>query len=108
MTSEDFSDVYKYSGLKALLVTVFEASIDLLCKKSNKSSSLFGYFDCFQSNHTVGCCHINFSGQFQIRREKFALQAMSLCFCCTFLRDCSCFVARFGQLFALRSPNFLF
>ena len=108
MTSEDFSDVYKYSGLQALFVTVFQTSVDLLCKKSYKSSSLLGYFNCFQSNHTEGCCNINFSRLSQIRREKFALQAMSLNFCCTFLRDCSCFVATFGQLFTLRPPNFLF
>ena len=31
---------------------------------------------------------------------------MSLLFCCTFLHDCSCFVATFGQLFTLRPPNF--
>ena len=70
MTSEDFSDVYKYSGLQVLFVTVFQTSVDLLCKKSYKSSSLLGNFDCFQSNHTVGCCNINFSGLSPIRREK--------------------------------------
>ena len=55
-------------------------------KKPYKSSSLFRYFNCFLSNHTVGCCNINFSCLYmsQIRREKFALQAMSLLFCCTF------------------------
>ena len=106
MTSEDFSDVYKYSGLQALFVTVFQTPVDLLCKKSYKSSSLFGYVDCFQSNHTLGCCNINFSDLSQIRREKFALQAMSLNICCTFLRDYSCFVATFGQLFTLQPPNF--
>ena len=106
MTSEDFSGVYKYSGLQALFVTVFQTSVNLLCKKSYESSSLFGYFDCFQSNHTVGCCNINFSGLSQIRREKFVLQTMSLYVCRTFLHECSCFVATFGQLFTLRPPNF--
>ena len=43
----------------------------LLCKNSYKSSSLLRYFDCFLSNHTVGCCNINFSCLSQIRREKF-------------------------------------
>ena len=85
MTSEDFSDVYKYSGLQALFVTVFQTSVDLLCKKSYKSSSMLGYFECFQSNHTAGCCNIKFGCLSQIRREKFALPAMSLYFCCTFL-----------------------
>ena len=47
MTSENISDVYKYSGLQALLVTVFKTSVDLLCKKSYKSSFLLGYIDCF-------------------------------------------------------------
>ena len=55
-----FSNVYKCSGLQALFVVVFYKSVDLLCKNSYKSSSLLGYFDCFQSNHTVGCCNINF------------------------------------------------
>ena len=71
MTSEDFSEVYWYSGLQALFVTVFQISVDLLCKKSYKSSSLLRYFDCFLSNHTVGCCNINFSCLSQKRREKF-------------------------------------
>ena len=65
MTSEDFSEVYWYSGLQALFVTIFQTSVDFLCKTSYKSSSLLGYFDCFQSNH------INFSDLSQIRREKF-------------------------------------
>ena len=73
MTSEDFSEVYWYSGLQALFVTVFqtETSVDFLRKTSYKSSSLLGYFNCFQSNHIVGCCNINFSDLSQIRREKF-------------------------------------
>ena len=59
MTSEDFSEVYWYSGLQALSVTVFQTSVDLLCKKSYESSSLLGYFDCsVLSNHIVGCCNI--------------------------------------------------
>ena len=68
---EDFSNVYKCSGLQALFVAVFYTSVDLLCKNSYKSSSLLGYFDCFQSNHTVGCCNINFRSLYQIKREKF-------------------------------------
>ena len=71
MTSEDFSEVYWYSGLQALFVTVFQTSVDFLCKTSYKSSSFLGYFDCFQSNHIVGCCNINFSDLSQLRREKF-------------------------------------
>ena len=76
MTSEDFSDVY--SGLQALCVTVFQTSVDvdLLCKKSYKSSSVLGSFDGFQLNHTVGCCNINFSGLSQIRREKSCKQCL--------------------------------
>ena len=73
MTSEDFSEVYWYSGLQALFVTVFQTSVDFLCKTSYKSSSLLGYFDCFQSNHIVGCCNINFSDLSQTRREKFCI-----------------------------------
>ena len=74
MTSEDFSDVYKYRGLQALFVTVFQTSVDLLCKiKKSYKSSVLAYFDCFQLNHTVGCCNINFSGLSQIWREKSLL-----------------------------------
>ena len=51
---------------------VFYTSVDLLCKNSYKSSSLLEYFDCFQSNHTVGCCNINFRSLCQIKREKMA------------------------------------
>ena len=97
-TREYFSDVYKYSGLQALFVTVFQTSVDLLCKKSYKSSYLLGYFDCFQSNHTVGCCDIKFSGLSQIRREKLLCKQCLYIFIVLFLRDCSCFVAKFGQL----------
>ena len=61
---------YCYSGLQALFVTVLQTSVDLLCKKSYKSSSLLGYFDYFLSNHLVGCCNINFSCLSQMRREK--------------------------------------
>ena len=109
MTSEDFSEVYWYSGLQALFVTVFQTSVDFLCKTSYKSSSLLEYFDCFQSNHIVGCCKINFSDLSQIRREKFcfAIHASNVStFCCTFLHDCSCFVTTFGQLFTPATPDF--
>ena len=71
-------------GLQVLFVTVFQTSVDLLCKKSYKSSSVLAYFDCFQLNHTVECCNINISCLSQIRSEKIALQAMFLYFCCTF------------------------
>ena len=72
MTSEDFSEVYWYSGLQALFVTVFLTSVDFLSKNSYKSSSLSGYFDRFFSNHTVGCWNISFSCLSQIRSEKFS------------------------------------
>ena len=72
MTSEDFSDVYKYNGLQALFVTVFQTSVDLLCKKSHNSSSLLGYFDCFQSNNTVGCFKVNFSGLASNKKGKIS------------------------------------
>ena len=49
----------------------FRHHVDLLCKNSYKSSSLLGYFDCFLSDHTVGCCNISFSCLSQMRREKF-------------------------------------
>ena len=61
MTSEDFSEVYWYSGLQALFVTVFQTSVDFLCKTSYKSSSLLSISIFFQSNHIVGYCNINFS-----------------------------------------------
>ena len=56
---------------KHCLSQFFRHHVDLLCKKSYKSSSLLGYFNCFLSDHTVGCCNITFSCLFQIRREKF-------------------------------------
>ena len=71
-----------------------------------KSSSLLRYFDFFQSNHTVGCCNINFSSLCQIKREKSCFASCVSIFLLYFLRDCSCFVATFGQLFTLRPPNF--
>ena len=43
--------------------------------KVDKSSSLLRYCNCFLSNHTVGCCNINFSCLSQTRREK-------ICFAC--------------------------
>ena len=55
---------------KRCLSQSFEHHVDLLCKKSDKSCSLLGYFDCFLSDHAVGCCNINFSCLSQIRREK--------------------------------------
>ena len=79
MTSEDFSDVYWYSGLQVVFVMVFQPSVDFLCKNSYKSSSLLDYFDCFLSNHTVGCCNKNFSCLCQIRREKILLCKQCLC-----------------------------
>ena len=75
MTSDDFSDVYKYNGLQALFFTVFQTSVDLLCKKSYKSSSLLGYFDCFQSNYTVGCFNVNFSGLASNKKGKFCFES---------------------------------
>ena len=71
MTSEDFSEVYWYSSLQALFVTVLQTSVDFVCKNSCKNSFLLGYFDCFLSNHTVGCCNISFSCLSPIKREKF-------------------------------------
>ena len=110
MTSEDFSDVYKYGGLQALFVTAIsrplQISVDLLCKKSYESSSLLGYFDFFQSNPTVGCCNINFSGLSQIRRGKICFASNVSVFLLYLLRECSCFVATFGQLFILQPPIF--
>ena len=41
------------------------------CAKHRITAVLCLYFDCFQSNHIVGCCNINFSDLSQIRREKF-------------------------------------
>ena len=96
------------SGLQALFVTVFQTSVDFLSKNSYKSSSLLGYFDCFFSNHTVGCCDINFSCLSQIRSEKFSFASNVSIFLLYFLRNWSCFDATFGQLFTLRPPYFCF
>ena len=71
MTSQDFSDVFWYSGLQALFVAVCRTSVNLLCKKSRQSISLLWYLNCFLSNHSVGCCSISVSCLSQIRREKF-------------------------------------
>ena len=93
---------------KTLFVTVFHTSVDLLCKKSYKSSSLHRYFNCFLSNHTVGCWNINFSCLSQIRMEKSCFLSNVSLFLLYFLRDCSCFDATFGQLFTLRPQFFCF
>ena len=73
-----------------------------------KSSSLLGYFDCFLSNDTVGCCNINFSCLSQIRKEKICFATNVSIFLLYFLRDCNCLDATFGQLFTLRPPNFFY
>ena len=108
MTSEDFSEVYWYSGLQARFITVFQTSVDFLCKTSYKSSSLLWYFDCFQSNHIVGCCNINFSDLSQrIKEGKIALQAMSLLFVVLF---CTTVVVSLQRLanFSPCDPLFFF
>ena len=71
MSSEAFWEIYWYSGLQALFVTVFHIMSTSCAKKSYKGSSLLRYFDCFLSDHTVGCYNINFSCLSKIRREKF-------------------------------------
>ena len=73
VSGEDFLEVWRYWGLQALFVTVFQTSVDLLFKNSHKNSSLLGpeYLDCILSNNTVGCCNINFS-----KKEKNCLLCM--------------------------------
>ena len=88
------------------LVAVFHTSADLLCKKSYKSSSLLGYFNCFLSDHTVGCCNISFSCLSQIRREKFCFSSNVFIFLLYFFAWLQLFDATFGQLFTLRPPIF--
>ena len=109
MTSKGYiSDVDRYSCPQALFVTVFQTSVDLLCKNSYESGSLLGYLDCFLPNHIVGCCNINCSCLSQTRREKccHASNVSIPSFCCTFLHDCSCLETTFGQRFTLRPPYF--
>ena len=95
MTSEAVSEVYWYSGLQVLFVTVFQTSCRPLVQKNHTKAVLCS--DISFMDHTVGCCNISFSCLSQIRREKICF-AMFLYFCCTFLRDCSCLDATFGQL----------
>ena len=82
-----FCNVSKCSGLQALFAAVFYTSVDLLCKNSYERSVLVGYFDCFQSNHTVGCCNINFRSLCQIKRGKMlckqCLYIFLVLFCAT-------------------------
>ena len=103
MTSEDFSEVHWYSGLQALFVPVFHTSVDLLCKQPYKTSSLLRYFNCFLSNHTVGCCNINFSCLSQIRREKICFASNVYFF--AWLQSFRCHV---WPTFHPATPNFLF
>ena len=93
---------------KRCLSQSFRHHVDLLCKKSYKSSFLLGYFDCFLSDHTVGCFNISFSCLSQIRRENFCFASNVFIFLLYFFRDCSCLDATFGQLFTLRPPIFWF
>ena len=55
MTKSDFSEVYWYSGVQVVFVTVFQTAVDPLCKNSLKTFSLLGYLDGILSNHAVGC-----------------------------------------------------
>ena len=56
-------------------------------KKPYKSSSLLRDFNCFLTNHTVGCCNINFSCLSEIRRKnllcKQCLYIFVVLFCVT-------------------------
>ena len=108
ISSEEFSEIYWHSWLQALFVTVFLTSVDLLCETSYKSSSLQGYFGCFLSKQTVGCCNINFSSLSQARREKLRFARNVSIFLFYFFCDCSCLDATFGQLFTLRPRIFFF
>ena len=103
---ESFSEVYWYSGLQALLLAVFQTTVDFLCKNSNKNSSLQRYFGCFVSNHIVRCCDVNFSCLSQIRREKVACKQRLYIFVVLFGATVTCLDATFGQLFTLRPLMF--
>ena len=107
ITSNDFSGMYCYSGLQALFVTVFQTSVDLLWKKSYKSSSLQGYLECFLSKNTVGCRNIRFRCPSQIRREKLHCERYLYNFVNLF---CATSVVSMPGLanFTLRHPNFCF
>ena len=101
MTSEEFSEVYWYSGMQEVFVTVFQTSVDHLCKKKIiQEQFLFRYFDCFLSNHTVGCCNINSIKEGKVLFWKQCLYIFVVLFC-------SCLDATFSQLFTLRTPDFL-
>ena len=63
------------SGFRVLVIGILVSALLVY-----KSSSLQGYFDCFQSNHIVGCWNINFSDLPQIRREKFCFASKCLYF----------------------------
>ena len=78
-----------------------------LRKKSSKSSSLLGYFDCCQSNHTMGWCNINFSGLCQIKWENCFASSVSilLLYYFAWLQLFHCHVF---QLFTLRPLIFCF
>ena len=80
-----------------LFVTVLQTSVKFLncAKKSYKSSSFEGYFDCFLFNHTVGFCNINVSCLSLIYRENFALPVMSLNF---FVHFCATTVVSMPRL----------
>ena len=73
ITSQDFSDVYWYSGLQALFVAVCRTSVNLLCKICRQSYSLLWHLDRLfpVKPLSVGCCSWSVSCLSQIRREKF-------------------------------------
>ena len=108
MTSENFSEVSWYSGLQALFVTVFQTSVDFLCKNSYKSSSFQGYFDCFLSNHNVGCCNISFSCLSQIRSEKFCFVSNAPKFLLYIIARLQLSRCNVWPTFHPATPNFLF
>ena len=85
----------------------FRHHVKLLCKNSYKSSSLLGYFDCFLSDHTVGCCNIKFSSLSQIRREMLCKQCHYIYFGLFCVTAVVSMPPWFSQLFILR-PSKMF
>ena len=107
MTSEDFLTFISTVVCKRCLSQSFRHQ-STSCAEIHIKAVL-----CFDisivSSPQCGMLQHKFSCLSQMRRgSKIALQAKSLCFCCSFLRDCSGSIATFGRLFTLRPPIFLF
>ena len=107
------SEIYWYSGVQMLLVTVFQTAVNPcsgpLCKSSLKTGYLLGYLNGILLNPVRCQCKINFSFLSQIRREHFCFPSKDSVFLLYYFARLQLFRChiKFGQLFTVQPHNFL-